>query len=119
MEQERPLIWVGSSRRDVRAFPPEARRDIGYALYAAQNGEIDPSAKPLRGFGGAEVLEIVAQHRGNTWRAVYTVRYSEGIYMLHAFQKKSKRGIATPKREIELIRRRQAEAERIHRARQN
>ena len=119
MEQERPIIWVGSSRRDVRAFPPEVRRDIGYALYAAQNGEIDPSAKPLRGFWGAEVLEIVAQPRGNAWRAVYTVRYPKAIYVLHAFQKKSKHGIATPKREMELVRRRLTEVERIHRARQN
>ena len=115
----RPLVWIGSTRRDVRAFPRPVRRDIGYALYAAQDGEVDPSAKPLSGFGGASVLEIVAQHRGDTWRAVYTVRYSEAVYVLHAFQKKSKRGIATSKKDIDLIRQRLNEAERQHCTRQN
>jgi len=118
-ESERPIIWVGSSRRDLRAFPREVRRDVGQSLYAAQQGETDPSAKPLRGFGGGSVIEIVAEHRSDTWRAVYTVRYPEAIYVLHAFQKKSKRGIATPKRDIDLIRRRLAEVERLHRERQN
>lgn len=115
----RPLVWIGSSRRDVRGFPPAVRRDIGYALYAAQEGEIDPSAKPLSGFGGASVLEIVAEHRGDTWRAVYTVRYTEAVYVLHAFQKKSKRGIATTRKDIDLIGQRLNEAERQHRMRQN
>ncbi len=115
----RPVTWVGSSRRDLRGFPSEVRREIGYALYAAQRGETDPAAKPLSGFGGGSVLEIVADQPGGTWRAVYTVRYREAIYVLHAFQKKSKRGIATPKKDIDLIRRRLAEAERLHRERQN
>lgn len=116
---ERPVIWVGSSRRDLRNFPREVRRDLGQALYAAQQGETDPSAKPLRGFGGGSVLEIVADQEGGTWRVVYTVRYPEAIYVLHAFQKKSKRGIATPKKDVDLIRRRLADAERIHRERRN
>jgi phage-related protein len=116
---ERSLVWMGSSRRDLRGFPREVRRDLGQALYAAQQGETDPSAKPLRGFGGGSVLEIVADHDGNTWRAVYTVRYAEAIYVLHAFQKKSKRGIATPKKDMDLIRYRLAEAERMRRERQN
>jgi phage-related protein len=116
---ERPVTWVGSSRRDLRNFPPEVRRDVGQALYAAQQGEVDPSAKPLRGFGGSSVLEIVSIHQGSTWRAVYTVRYPEAIYVLHAFQKKSKSGIATPKKEMNLIHHRLAEAERLHRERQN
>jgi phage-related protein len=115
----RPVIWVGSSRRDLRGFSREVRREIGQALYTAQQGETDPSAKPLRGFGGGSVLEIVADQVGSTWRAVYTVRYREAIYVLHAFQKKSKRGIATPKKDIDLIRHRLAEAERLHRERQN
>jgi phage-related protein len=119
MAQERSVIWIGSSRKDVRAFPPEVRRDIGYALYAAQNGETDPSVKPLRGFGGAGVLEVVARHRGDTWRAVYTVRYAEAVYVLHAFQKKSKRGIATAMKDMELVRQRLNEAERAHKERQN
>ncbi len=100
---ERPVIWVGPSRRDVRAFPREVRRDIGQSLYAAQQGEIDLSAKPLRGFGGGSVLEIVA----------------DAIYVLHALQKKSKGGIATPKKEMDLIRQRLNEAARLHRERQN
>lgn len=112
-------MWVGSSRRDLREFPREVRRDIGRALYAAQDGEIDPAAKPMRGFGGGSMVEIIANHRGDTWRAVYTVRFAEAIYVLHAFQKKSKRGIATSKRDIELTRQRLAEAERLHRERQN
>jgi phage-related protein len=118
-ERERPLAWIGSSRRDLRSFPRPVRRDIGRALYAAQQGETDPSAKPFRGFGGASVIEIIAHHAGDTWRAVYTVRYAEAIYVLHTFQKKSKRGIATPKKEIDLIHHRLMEAERLHRERQN
>lgn len=92
---------------------------MGMALYAAQQGETDPAAKPMKGFGGASVLEIVSRDEGGTWRAVYTVRYQEAIYVLHAFQKKSKGGIATPKQEIELIKRRLAEAERMHGGRSN
>jgi phage-related protein len=118
-ETERPIVWVGSSRRDLRAFPREVRRDIGRALYAAQEGETDPATKPLRGFGGGSIVEIITYHRGDTWRTVYTVRFAEAIYVLHAYQKKSKRGIATTKRDIELIRQRLAEAERLHRERQN
>jgi len=116
---ERSIIWVGSSRRDLRSFPREVRRDIGQSLYAAQQGETDPSAKPLKGFGGGSVIEIVAEHRGGAWRAVYTVRFAEAIYVLHAFQKKSTKGIATPIKEMNLIRQRLAEAERLHRERQN
>jgi len=118
-ESERPIVWMGSSRKDLREFPREVRRDIGQSLYAAQQGETDPSAKPLKGFGGGSVVEVVARHRGDTWRAVYTVRFAEAVYVLHAFQKKSKRGIATPKHEIEIIRQRLTAAERLHRERQN
>ena len=110
---------MGSSRTDLRGFPRQVRRDIGKALYAAQQGETDPAAKPLKGFGGRSVLEIIADHDGNTWRAVYTVRFQEAIYVLHAFQKKSKKGIATPKKDIDLIHRRLAEAQHLHRERQN
>ena len=120
-EQLRPVRWIASSRRDVRSFPPPVRNEIGHALYAPRRaeGETDPAAKPLKGFGGRGVLEIVADHRGDTWRSVYTVRFEEAVYVLHAFQKKSKTGIATPKKELELIRQRLAEAERDHRERQN
>jgi len=95
------------------------KRDVGQALYAAQKGETDPAAKPLKGFMGSTVMEIVAPYDGNTWRTVYTVRFRDAVYVLHAFQKKSKRGRATPKKEIDLIRRRLAEAERDYRERQN
>jgi phage-related protein len=118
-EPERPLVWMGSSRSDLRGFPREVRRDIGQSLYAAQQGETDPSAKPLKGFGGGSVVEVVSRHLGGTWRAVYTVRFAEAVYVLHAFQKKSKRGIATPKNEMELVRQRLTAAERLHRERQN
>jgi phage-related protein len=82
-------------------------------------GETDPAAKPLKGFGGASVMEIIDRHDTNTYRAVYTVQFADVIYVLHAFQKKSKRGIATPQKELDLIRRRLAEAQRLHRQRSN
>jgi phage-related protein len=118
-EAERPLIWMGSSRRDLRSFPRQVRRDIGHALYAAQQGETDPAAKPLKGFSGRSVLEIIADYHGDTWRAVYTVRFPEAVYVLHAFQKKSKKGIGTPKQDMDLLHQRLGEAERLHRERQN
>jgi phage-related protein len=97
---------MGSSRRDLKAFPSEVKDVMGYALYQAQIGRKAPSARPLAGFGGASVLEIVEDFQANTYRAVYTVKFSELVYVLHAFQKKSKRGIATPKTDIDLIRKR-------------
>jgi phage-related protein len=103
----------------LRDFPAAVRGDIGQALYAAQAGKTDPAAKPLRGFGGASVMEIVASHHGKAWRAIYTVRFQDAIYVLHAFQKKSTKGIATPTREIEMIQKRLSEAERDYRERQN
>ena len=115
----RTVTWLGSSRADLKTFPDQVRRDLGQALYAAQCGETDPAAKPLKGFGGARVMEIVDRHDTNTYRAVYTAQFDEAIYVLHAFQKKSTRGIATPKHEIDLIRRRLADAERLHRERQH
>jgi phage-related protein len=115
----KPVRWVGPSLRDLRSFPREVRIDIGHALFAAQEGKTDPAAKPLKGFGGANVLEIIASHHGNAWRAVYTVRFQDAIYVLHVFQKKSTKGIATPTRAIDLIKQRLAEAERDYRERQN
>lgn len=111
-EEAKPLRWIGSSLRDVTLFPDAVRRHIGYALYAAQKGEADPAAKPLKGFGGRGVMEIVTDHRGDTWRSVYTVRFRDAVYVLHAFQKKSKKGNVTPQKEVDLIRRRLADAER-------
>ena len=92
---------------------------MGQALYAAQCGEEYPSVKALKGFGGRAVLEIVAPHEGDTWRTVYTVRSQDAVYVLHAFQKKSKRGIATPQKELELVKQRLAAAEQDYRERQN
>jgi phage-related protein len=109
------LVWVGSSRKDLRAFPPAIRRIFGIALFAVQLGAMPPEAKPLRGFGGAGVLELIEDDDRGTYRAVYTVRFTSKIYVLHAFQKKSKRGIATPKREIDLIHERLKTAERLYR----
>ena len=117
--ETKPIIWIGSSRRDLRAMPEQVRRDIGQALYAAQLGLTDPAAKPLKGFGGARVMEIVERDRSGTYRAVYTVQFADAVYVLHAFQKKSKRGIATSRQDIDLIRQRLSEAERNYRQRQN
>lgn len=108
---EKPVRWVGSSREDLRSFPDEVRRGVGYALSFAQNGGKHPSAKPLKGFKGAGVLEIVEDHRGNTYRAVYTVRFAGILYVLHAFMKKSKSGIKTSLHEMELIKQRLKTAE--------
>jgi phage-related protein len=102
-ESPKPVHWVGSSRDDLRDFPAEVTRDIGYALWFAQVGDTHPSVKPLKGFKGAGVLEIVEDHRGDAYRAVYTVRFAKAIYVLHAFKKKSTRGIKTPKHEIDLV----------------
>jgi phage-related protein len=115
----KPVVWTGSSRKDLRSFPQQVRLDIGQALYAAQMGDTDPAAKPLKGFGGARVMEIVDRHDSNAYRAVYTAQFAGIIYILHAFQKKSKHGIATPQKDIDLIRRRLADAERLHKERQN
>jgi phage-related protein len=102
----KPCFFVGSSRKDLRALPAKVRVSFGHAIYEAQCGGEAPSAKALRGFGGRGILEIVEDFDGNTYRAVYTVRFFGAVYVLHVFQKKSKRGIETPKTEIELIRRR-------------
>ncbi len=114
----KPVRWMGTSLRDLRSFPPRVRRDFGQALFTAQQGKTDPAAKPLHGFGGAGVLEIVASYFGGAWRTVYTVRFPGAIYVLHVFQKKSTRGIATPRREIELIKKRLAEAGRDYEVRE-
>ena len=105
------VVWIGSSRMDLKAFPSEVQDVIGYALYHAQIGLKAPETKPLHGFGGAGVLEVVEDFQTDTYRAVYTVKFAEFIYVLHAFQKKSRKGRATPKPDIELIKRRLRAAE--------
>ena len=114
----REVVWVGSSKRDFMGFPEEVRADMGYGLYRAQQGREHASAKALKGFGGRTVLELVEDHASGTYRAVYTVRFETGVYVLHAFQKKSKRGDETPQLDKEMIERRLREAETIHRGRQ-
>ena len=101
----RPLLWVGSSKRDYGDFPADVQRNFGFELYLVQTGQHPPSAKPLKGLG-AGTVELIEDFEGDTYRAVYTVRFHEAVYVLHAFKKKSKRGIKTPKPELDLIARR-------------
>ncbi len=108
---DHPLVWIGSSRGNIREFPEEVKDDFGFALREVQRGRKPASAKPLKGFKGAGVLEIIEDYRTDTYRAVYTVKFSEIVYVLHCFQKKSKKGIQTPKQDIELIERRLKVAE--------
>lgn len=115
----KPVFWVGSSLADLRAFPRDVRHGIGYAIREAQRGGKHESAKPLKGFNGAGVLEVIEDHDGDTYRAVYTVRLAGCVYVLHAFQKKSKKGIATPRHERLLIQARLRAAEADHRERED
>jgi len=110
----KPLVWMGSSRADLSVFSDAVRGEMGFALYLAQCGEKHPKVKPLKGFGGAGVLEVAADWDGDTFRAVYTVRLAGTVYVLHVFQKKAKRGIATPRRDMDLIARRLKDAEALH-----
>jgi phage-related protein len=102
----KPLKWIGSSKEDLKAFPKEVHKSVGHALHLAQINLKAPNAKPLRGFGGASTLEVVENHDGNTYRALYTVKFQGMVYVLHCFQKKSKKGIATPPHDIDLIKKR-------------
>jgi phage-related protein len=118
VRETKPLVWVGSSRKDLKKFPSEARSVMGYALYQAQLGLKAINAKPLAGFSGASVLEIVDDFQTDAYRAVYTVRFRDVVYVLHAFQKKSKKGIATSKADLDLIKRRLRFAEELDKTRQ-
>lgn len=102
----KPLHWVGSSKKDLLAMPSDVVDVFGFALHLAQSGKKHEHAKPLKGFGGASVLEVVEDYMGDTYRAVYTVKIAERVYVLHCFQKKSTKGIETPKQDIDLIRER-------------
>ena len=110
----KPVRWIGTSKEDLSAFPDEVRRRIGRALWDAQIGLKAPFAKPLKGFGGAGVFEVVDDFDGNAYRSVYTVRFAGVVYVLHAFQKKSTRRISTPKSVRELIARRLAKAQEAY-----
>ena len=113
----RPLVWIGSSKRDLKAFPEVVKDVMGYALYLAQIGRKHEAAKPLKGFGGAGVIEVAEDSVGGTYRSVYTVRFAGVVYVLHCFQKKSERGIATPKGDLDLVKRRLAIAVEDYRRR--
>ncbi len=113
----KPAYWIASSLEDLREFPRSVRREVGRAVRIAQLGGKHESAKPLKGFRGAGVLEVVEDHDGDTYRAVYTVRLAKSVYVLHTFQKKSKKGVQTPKHVIDLIKHRLRTAERDYRER--
>jgi phage-related protein len=100
----KPVEWVASSKKDLMSMPSEVVDVFGFALHVAQHGGKHSQAKPLKGFGSAGVLEIVEDDDGSTYRAVYTVRFGNALYVLHCFQKKSHKGIETPKQDMDLIR---------------
>ena len=114
---EKPLVWLGSSYRDLMAMPGPVRQFFGHALGRAQQGERHESTKVLRGFGGAGILEIIRDEAGGTFRAVYTVRFQAAVFVLHVFQKKSRRGVETPNEDMALIRARLKIAEVYSRGR--
>ena len=104
-EKRRPLFWEGSSKKDFKEFPVPVQKDMGVALFVVQLGQTPESAKPWKGLGSG-MYELVEDHRGDTFRAVYTVRVGDAVHVLHAFQKKSKSGIATPQPDVDLVERR-------------
>ncbi len=108
------VIWLGSSRENLRRFPKRVRSVFGQALFKAQLGAKHPDAKPLKGFGGGSVLEVVEDFAGDAYRAVYTVKFEGFVYVLHTFQKKSKTGKRTLKRHMDLIKQRLKEARDLH-----
>jgi phage-related protein len=109
----RPLVWLGSTKKDLLGLPDEVVDTFGYALHLAQTGRKHDQAKPLHGFRSAGVIEVVEDWRGNAYRAVYTVRFAAAVFVLHVFQKKSHSGVATPKQDMELIKERLQVAERV------
>jgi phage-related protein len=110
---EKPLFWIGSSKKDLVALPIDVRKFFGHALDFAQHGQQHAAAKVLKGFGGAGVLEIIEDDVTGTYRAVYTIRFAEAVFVLHCFQKKSKSGIATPRHDMDIIRLRLKAAEAL------
>ena len=103
-KQERPLVWIGSSKKDLLHLPASVRKFFGHALDFAQRWGQHSSTKVMKGFGGAGVLEVLEDDMGGTYRAVYTVKFDAAVFVLHCFQKKSKSGIATPKEDMNIIR---------------
>lgn len=113
-KEQRKIIYLGSSQKDAGKLPEEVQELFAYALEVAVAGGQHEDAKSLTGFHGRTVVEVVGDYRGDTFREVYTVRFEEAIYVLHVFQKKSKKGIATPKEDLELIKKRLKWAEALH-----
>jgi phage-related protein len=109
--EPKPCIFIGSSLKDLKRFPATVQNRVGYALNQVQEGEEPIAAKALKGFGGRTVLELIDDFDGETYRAVYTVRFAGVVYVLHAFQKKAKKGVATPRQDIDLIKSRLRDAE--------
>ena len=112
-KSEKSVTWMGSALKDLRSFPDEVKQVFGVAIYFAQRGGKHPQAKPMKGYKGGGVLEIVEDYDRNTYRCIYTVRFSNKIYILHAFQKKSKKGIATPQPDLDVINRRLQEVKKL------
>ena len=112
--KRKELVWIASSRRDLKRLPEALQKTFGFALGVAQLGKTPPIAKVLKGFGNAGVLELIEDDSAGTYRAVYTVRFSTAVFVLHVFQKKSKRGIETPKHDMDLIAERLKQAEQLH-----
>jgi phage-related protein len=110
---EKALIWIGSSKKDIVALPVGVRKFFGHALHFAQSGEQHDAAKVMKGFGGAGVLEVVEDDSDGTYRAVYTIKFKEAVFVLHCFQKKSKSGISTPKKDMDIIQARLKVAEAV------
>jgi phage-related protein len=113
-DEEKPLFWIASSKKDLRSFPADVQHVMGYALDVAQRGGKHPDAKPLKGYKGSGVLEIVDDHDGDTYRGVYTIRFDDAVYVLDAFQKKSRKGVETSKLDLDRIKRRLKRAEEVH-----
>jgi phage-related protein len=113
LHPDRPLLWVASSKRDYVGFPARVQDQFGFGLFLVQTGQHPPSAKPLKGLGSG-TLELIENFEGDTYRAVYTVRFRQAVYVLHAFKKKAKRGSKTPQADIEMIKRRIKIAEEDH-----
>ena len=114
IELTKPITWVGTSKKDLQKFPEDVKQIMGYAIYLAQKGDKHQDAKPLKGFGGTKTLEVVESYKGDTYRAVYSIKFEGIVYVIQCFQKKSKKGIATPKPDIDLIRQRLKDAEYLY-----
>jgi phage-related protein len=111
------LVWIGSSKKDLDNLPEVIGQEFGYGLYLTQNGEKHTNSKPLKGFGSANILELIEKDESGTYRAVYTIQMKDVVFVLHVFQKKSKHGIETPKQDIELIKNRLKQAQELYKKR--